>query len=383
MNRVLLILDRAANQRLLAAVLGEFYTVATPAGPDPFACHFDLCLLDGPALDRLQHQAEARRARVHPIFLPFLLVSPNKTLGLATRHLWRIVDDVLVTPVEKTELLARVRSLLNTRQLSLDLAAAREQAEAADRIKSAFLATMSHELRTPLNSIIGFTGILAQGLAGPLNPEQQKQLEMVRGSARHLLALINDVLDISRIEAGQLAIIPEPFDLPASLNKVLSLIAPLAAQKGLRLQSRISPLLRTWVADPRRFEQILINLLNNAVKFTDRGAVTLTARLTTTHATPSNRLLRIAVADTGTGIKPQDLARLFQPFHQLDTGLTRTREGTGLGLAISSRLAGLLGGRITVRSQWGKGSVFILSLPARSETAVESPPPLATPEVLQ
>ncbi len=152
-----------------------------------------------------------------------------------------------------------------------ELAVARDRAEAADRLKSAFLATMSHELRTPLNSIIGFTGIILQELAGPLNAEQRKQLEMVRDSSRHLLALINDVLDISKIEAGQLEVTIEPFDLRSSIEKAVGIVKPLVDKKGLALRLDIAPEIGGFASDARRVEQILINLLNNAIKFTDRG----------------------------------------------------------------------------------------------------------------
>jgi len=236
-----------------------------------------------------------------------------------------------------------------------ELAEARNRAEAADRLKSAFLATMSHELRTPLNSIIGFTGIILQGLAGPLNEEQRKQLEMVRGSARHLLALINDVLDISKIEAGQLEVRCERFDLRTSIAKVTESIKPLAARKGLALTVDIADEITGWVSDQRRVEQILINLLNNAIKFTETGRVHLRAEM-------AAGALRISVTDTGIGIRAVDLQRLFQPFHQVDTGLTRNHEGTGLGLAICRRLADLLGGEVNAVSDWGKGSTFTLVL---------------------
>lgn len=255
-----------------------------------------------------------------------------------------------------------------------ELAAAKERAEAADRIKSAFLATMSHELRTPLNSIIGFTGILLQKLAGPLNPEQTKQLEMVRSSARHLLALINDVLDISKIEAGQLTVACEPFDLPASIRKVVGLVRPLAEKKGLALHVQLAPELGRIVSDSRRVEQILLNLLNNAIKFTEQGEVKLTAEGIPGTEADGRPAFRISIADTGIGIKPEDLATLFQPFRQVDTGLTRQHEGTGLGLAICRRLADLLGGEITARSDWGKGSVFTVTLPIEPKGKKESPP---------
>jgi PAS domain S-box-containing protein len=245
-----------------------------------------------------------------------------------------------------------------------ELAVAKERAEAADRLKSAFLATMSHELRTPLNSIIGFTRIILMGLAGPLNEEQNKQLRMVEKSANHLLSLINDVLDISKIEAGQLDVGCKPFDVRSSIDKVAGIARPMAEKKGLRLGVEIAPEIDMLASDSRRFEQVLLNLLNNAVKFTERGGVRLTAWLAPSSPDGLRPEIRVSIADTGLGIKPEDFGTLFQPFRQIDTGLSRQHEGTGLGLAICRKLAELLGGRIEVESKWGEGSVFTFSLPA-------------------
>lgn len=241
------------------------------------------------------------------------------------------------------------------------------RAESADKIKSAFLATMSHELRTPLNSIIGFTGIVLQGMAGPLNAEQSKQLGMVRGSARHLLALINDVLDISKIEAGQLEVHAEPFDVVATIEKVCESLKPIAEKKGLALNTVIDSALGEIISDQRRLSQILINLLNNAIKFTEKGSVTLSASLISRAENSANHptasFVKISIADTGIGIKPEEIEGLFQPFHQIDSGLTRLHEGTGLGLAICKKLLALMGGQISVSSEWPKGSEFIVTLP--------------------
>lgn len=234
------------------------------------------------------------------------------------------------------------------------------RAQRADHIKSAFLATMSHELRTPLNSIIGFSGILLQELAGPLNPEQKKQLGMVRDSSRHLLALVNDVLDLSKIEAEQLHVARTPFSLKETLDKAVSQVAPLAERKGLVMKIEIPPDLGEVVSDPRRVEQVLLNLLGNAVKFTERGQVTLSAERLAEAAGPC---VRLRVGDTGIGMRQDDLSELFQPFRQLRDGLARSHEGTGLGLAITKRLLALLGGRIEVASQLGKGSMFTVTLP--------------------
>lgn len=249
----------------------------------------------------------------------------------------------------------------------------RIQAEEADRIKSAFLATMSHELRTPLNSIIGFTGIILQGLAGPLNPEQAKQLDMVRTSARHLLALVNDVLDISKIEAGQLEVANHPYDLNRSIEKVLKLISPQAESKGLNLKAAVPEALPEAIGDERRFEQILLNLLSNAIKFTERGEVRLQACIIPNFRREDGdspvEAIRVEVSDTGMGIRAEDLPSLFQPFRQIDSGLARNHEGTGLGLAICQRLTVLMGGDIHAESEWEKGSRFTVTLPLKGPDA--------------
>ncbi|MDQ7825749.1 MAG: GAF domain-containing protein [Candidatus Eremiobacteraeota bacterium] len=241
-----------------------------------------------------------------------------------------------------------------------ELASAKERAESADRLKSAFLASMSHELRTPLNSIIGFTGILIQGLSGPLNEEQARQLDMVYGSARHLLALINDILDLSRIESGQLEIEAKPFSTREIIQKVVYYLTPQAEKKNLSLAVELSPEVGEITGDRRRFEQILINLVNNALKFTEQGTVKVQCSL-------EGRMLVTRVEDSGIGIKPGNMGKLFQTFRQLDTGLSRTHEGTGLGLSICRRLVEMMGGAIWAESRLGAGSVFTFTLPVSQE----------------
>jgi len=241
-------------------------------------------------------------------------------------------------------------------QRTAELAVAMKKAQAADHLKSAFLASMSHELRTPLNSIIGFTGILLQGLAGPLNEEQKKQLLMVQNSSRHLLALINDVLDISKIEADQLSLSFSTFELKPSIEKTVKLVTPLAEKKGLELKSEIGPDVAAVTTDQRRLEQVILNLLNNAVKFTEKGRVSLVCR------TDKDGYL-LSVSDTGIGIRAEEIPGLFQPFHQIDTGLSRKHEGTGLGLSICKKLVGMMGGAIEVQSQLGEGSTFTVRFP--------------------
>jgi signal transduction histidine kinase len=237
-----------------------------------------------------------------------------------------------------------------------ELLIAKDRAESADHVKSAFLATMSHELRTPLNSIIGFTGLVLQGLAGPLNNEQQKQLGMVQSSGQHLLTLINDVLDISKIEANQVEIAIGTFDFRESVKKIVHIVQPLADKKNIQLYMDIHNGVDMVTGDCRRVEQILLNLLSNAIKFTEKGVVRVESEWKDTQ-------IITRVTDTGTGIKAEDIDTLFQPFHQLDTGLTRQYEGTGLGLAICKKLIDLMGGTITVHSELGKGSTFEFIIP--------------------
>jgi len=220
-------------------------------------------------------------------------------------------------------------------------------------------------LWTPLNSIIGFSGIMLRELAGPLLAEQKKQLGMVRDSARHLLNLINDVLDISKIEAGQLSVSLEPFDFCKTVNKVIEAQMPSAREKGIALTAEIDPQVGALVSDPRRVEQILINLVNNAVKFTGEGSVCVACTL-------EDGQLVTRVRDTGPGIEAKDLGRLFKPFEQVGSGLAREHEGTGLGLSISKRLVELLGGEISVESEWRRGSTFTFSLPCDNVRAGKS-----------
>ncbi|AOW11740.1 hypothetical protein LPB72_19840 [Hydrogenophaga crassostreae] len=246
-----------------------------------------------------------------------------------------------------------------------ELAQAKQKAEAADHIKSAFLASMSHELRTPLNSVIGFTGILLKRLAGPLNDEQAFQMEKVRESAHHLLALVNDVLDISRIEAGELRVSHERFDLNASIAKAMATVQPLADAKGLGLGVETSEPVGTAMGDARRTAQVLLNLLSNAIKFTKVGSVTLRVKEV------GETLLQVDVSDTGIGIAPADLPTLFQPFRQIDNRLARQHEGSGLGLAISRKLAELMDGSLEVSSEAGVGSTFTFTIP-RADSATDN-----------
>ncbi|OQY38437.1 hypothetical protein B6228_04545 [Candidatus Atribacteria bacterium 4572_76] len=230
---------------------------------------------------------------------------------------------------------------------------AKEEAERANQMKSIFLASMSHELRTPLNSIIGFTGIVLQGFAGELNDEQKKQLEMSYGSAKHLLSLINDLLDISKIESGELKPDIEEFNIAEAGIKIRDSLKIMAEEKELELVFNIPNI--NIFSDKRRVEQILLNLVNNALKFTEKGKVEVKA-----HKRDEN--IEVMVKDTGIGIKKEDFRKLFQPFVQLEYTITE-EAGTGLGLYLTKNLVQFLKGSIQMESEYGKGSTFTFILP--------------------
>jgi signal transduction histidine kinase/CheY-like chemotaxis protein len=242
-----------------------------------------------------------------------------------------------------------------------ELKAANLQLAEASRQKSRFLANMSHELRTPLNSVIGFSDLLLEQTAGPLTEKQARFLTNIHNSGKHLLQLISDILDLSKVEAGKVVLQPEPLPVAATLEDILVIARGLAHKKAQTIEAQLDPELPPLQADPVRLKQILFNLLSNAIKFTpDGGRVTVTARRTS----HPGEFVEIAVADTGIGIKADDLPRLFQEFVQLEAAATHHNEGTGLGLALTRRLVELHGGRIWAESLGeGRGSTFTVVLP--------------------
>jgi signal transduction histidine kinase len=240
---------------------------------------------------------------------------------------------------------------------------ARREAEAANRSKGDFLAVMSHELRTPLSAIIGYQELLADGITGPINEAQQQQLGRIKVSARHLLQLIDEILTYSRAEAGKEEVHLEATPINAILDDAAALIEPLAADKRVTFvvdRPDVNLAVRT---DSQKVRQILVNLLTNAVKFTDAGGtVTLRARY-------ADGRLELTIADTGIGIAPEFMERIFDPFWQVEQKPTRRAGGTGLGLSVSRRLAHLLGGDLSVASRPGQGSVFTVVLPSAPSSA--------------
>ena len=231
--------------------------------------------------------------------------------------------------------------------------------EAASRHKSEFLANMSHELRTPLNAIIGFSEVLGERMFGELNDKQAEYIQDIQSSGRHLLALINDILDLSKVEAGRMELELSRFDLPAAIGGAVILVRERATRHGLAIDVSVDETLGAFVGDERKIRQVLLNLLSNAVKFTPEGG------RVAVRAVPADGAVEVSVSDTGIGIAPEDQEAIFQEFRQVGTDYARKREGTGLGLALARRFVDLHGGRLWVKSVVDQGSTFTFTLPVR------------------
>lgn len=269
--------------------------------------------------------------------------------------------EISLSPLETEEgvlVSSSIRDVTERKRVERTLQDQNVQLENANLAKDRFLTSMSHELRTPLNAVIGFTGTLLMKLPGPLNADQEKQLRTVQSSARHLLSLINDLLDLARIESGKVELNLEPVDCLAVVQEVATALRPSAEAKRLTFTTVVPPRLVVR-ADRRALSQILLNLTNNAIKFTEVGAVELEVRR---GERQGRTVTEFHVRDTGSGIRPDDLARLFQPFTQVDAARRQRNQGTGLGLHLSRKLAELLGGELTVDSQFGRGSTFTFAL---------------------
>jgi PAS domain S-box-containing protein len=277
----------------------------------------------------------------------------GSTMIVSSLWVLRRVDD------GRIEVLEINRDITPQKRFEKALLEKNVELEKANQAKDRFLASMSHELRTPLNAIIGFTGTLLMRLPGPLNPDQEKQLRIVQTSGRHLLSLINDLLDLAKIESGKIELRREPVNCRDVLNEIANYLRPMAESKDIVL-SIDAPSNELFVeTDRRALHQILLNLANNAVKFTHEGSVQLRVR---GKAMGSGAVVEFAVIDTGIGIRAEDQDKLFQAFSQLDASSDTCHQGTGLGLHLSQKLAQLLAGRITFQSDFGNGSTFKLTL---------------------
>ncbi|MBI2153232.1 MAG: GAF domain-containing protein [Candidatus Rokubacteria bacterium] len=252
-----------------------------------------------------------------------------------------------------------VLAIQNAR-LFREIADKSQQLEAASQHKSEFLANMSHELRTPLNAIIGFSEVLLERMFGEVNEKQTEYLQDILSSGQHLLSLINDILDLSKVEAGRMELALAPFDLPQALDNAVTLVKERAARHGIALDRKTDPRLGELVGDERKIKQVLLNLLSNAVKFTpERGQITLKAVF-------ADGSVEISVSDTGIGIAPEDQGAIFEEFRQVGGDDARKREGTGLGLTLAKKFIEMHGGRIWVKSEVGRGSTFTFTLPLRA-----------------
>jgi signal transduction histidine kinase len=264
-------------------------------------------------------------------------------------------------PAEVVELLKTFATqsalAIQNARLFREIADKSQQLEAASRHKSEFLANMSHELRTPLNAVIGFSEVLLQRMFGALNDKQDEYLKDIYASGQHLLSLINDILDLSKIEAGRMELVPAPFHLPTALENAVTLVKERAARHGIALHLDLDPRIDQLVGDERKVKQVVLNLLSNAVKFTPEGGrISLTA-------VRRDSSVEITVTDTGIGIAPEDQAAIFEEFRQVGSDETRKQEGTGLGLTLAKKFVELHGGRIWVESKLGTGSTFTFTLP--------------------
>jgi signal transduction histidine kinase len=247
------------------------------------------------------------------------------------------------------------------RRLYHELETANRRLEIASQHKSEFLANMSHELRTPLNAVIGFSELLSERLFGELNDKQAEYLQDILSSAQHLLSLINDILDLSKVEAGRMELEPTRFDLPVAVSNAVTLVRERAARHGIALELTVDDLMGDIVGDERKFKQVLLNLLSNAVKFTpDGGRIGV-------RATRTAGRVEVAVSDTGVGIAPADHAAIFDEFRQVGPASRGKHEGTGLGLSLARKFIELHGGTVRVESEVGKGATFTVVLPARDD----------------
>lgn len=265
--------------------------------------------------------------------------------------------------IQREELRAKVSELEDANRIlrarEQELHATNLELIKANRHKSEFLTVMSHELRTPLNAIIGFSELLQDGVFGELNEKQVRHVVNIHTSGMHLLQIINDILDLSKIESGRMELHPEEFSVKDAVENAQAIARPSAAKKGIQLESVVSESLTTVTADAAKFKQVMYNLLSNAVKFTPEGGRVLI------EAEQVGTALQVAVSDTGIGIRPEDQERIFDGFQQIEASDVRQYQGTGIGLALTKRIVEMHGGSIWVNSQLGKGSTFTFTLPLR------------------
>lgn len=365
MSRILLLLDQKENRTLLAGELSQSHEVLVSHDDAALDQPFDLCMVDGRALDRLWERVQARKASEQPVFLPVLLVTSRPDVKMITRRLWQSVDELIIAPIEKPELRARVEVLLRSRGLSVSLRDRAEEAERAARLRDDVLAVVSHDLRNPLNVVLTSTSFLLEfGASQP--PRASQQLELIRRSATQMNRLIQDLLEISVIEAGRLSVESRPEPVDALLEEACVMFAHAAGEGGVELACEPPGAAVHVRADRQRVNQVLGNLIGNALKFTPRGGRIVI------RAQREGDFVRFAVSDTGAGIGADELPHVFERFWQA----RQSRQGgAGLGLAISRGIVEAHGGRIHAESTVGVGSTFGFTLPVAEGGAPDDAPP--------
>jgi len=342
-DRLDLIIDSVADPILVTDPSGKILLMNSPAER----------LFTAPAADETTEAVAGQVLREHGEVTAVVTILHDRTEALEKARLYeqlKAASEQLEEKVrEATAELVRRNELLQRQHLEL---------EQASQLKSQFLANMSHEFRTPLNAILGYTSMLLQGVSGEMSPPQMNKMLRVDSNARHLLSIINDILDISRIEAGKMPLHIEEFELDVLICELLAELEPLIQKARLQVAIDVPQPAPRERSDRQKVKQIVLNLLTNAIKFTPQGRVRVLVR-----ADEEQRELRIAVEDTGIGIAKEDHDKVFEDFRQADSSVTREYGGAGLGLAICRRLAKMLDGRIELQSEAGQGSVFTLVIP--------------------